>query len=128
MGSDCTGVHLWKHVMIWIRVESVKGLKINTTEMNTSITRKLLTIMRRAYTNSLKWRYWNIGRVSVLDYIKYIYCVGCCALLIQQNNWLISHRFKFWHFTQLYLVKCRLYFLKIQNENLIQKFTCIRLN
>ena len=48
MGSDCTGGHLRKHVMISIRVESVKGLKINTTEMNTSITGKLLTIMRKS--------------------------------------------------------------------------------
>ena len=42
MGSDCTGGHHWEQVMISIIVESVKGLKINTTEMNTSIAGKLL--------------------------------------------------------------------------------------
>ena len=44
MGSDSTGGHHWEQVMISIRVESVKGLKINTTEMNTSVAGNLLII------------------------------------------------------------------------------------
>jgi hypothetical protein len=36
-GMSCTGGHYWEQEMIAISVESVKGLKINTSEMNTSL-------------------------------------------------------------------------------------------
>lgn len=74
MGSACTGGLHWEHVMISISVESVKGAKINMTNLH-SYSWKIINVLELILI-VLNENTWILEEfhLSALDYVKYRYC------------------------------------------------------